>query len=139
MKKTPVSYPVIWVEGELHNTPSKLTARLSEVLDQVDAQRVLMLFGFCGNAVLGIRAKNFEMIIPRVDDCISLLFGSVKKRAAISAEYAAFFITEGWLHVKGNIWEEYLTSVETYGEEVAHYIMNAQFGHYRTLGVPDVG
>ena len=139
MKNTGSSYPVLWVEGELHNTPSKLTDRLNEVIYEADADRVLMGFGFCGNSVRGIRAGKSELIIPRVDDCISLLLGSVKKRMKLSSDLAAFYLTESWMRSEDNLWKEYQASIEKYGEEDAMYIMDTQLAHYRTLGLLDCG
>ena len=139
MKSAGLSYPVLWVEGELHNAPSKLTDRLNEVIYEANADRVLLGFGFCGNSIRGIQASKSELIIPRVDDCISLLLGSVKKRVKISDELAAFYLTESWMRSEDNLWYEYQTSIEKYGEEDAMYIMDTQLAHYRTLGLLDYG
>jgi len=139
MNKVNITYPVEWVESGLHVTPKKLNARLSEVLCQIKAQRVLVALGFCGNSVLGIKAGDFEMIMPRADDCISLLIGSVKERLRISSEHAAYFLTDGWLRGELNVWGEYLHTKEKYGKEIADSIMEMMLGNYRTLGLLDCG
>jgi len=139
MKKTGINHPVMWIESGLHNVPEKLTATLQRILGGVAAQRVLVVLGFCGNSVQGIKAGEFELIIPRVDDCISLLLGSVKVRTGISGKYAAYYLTEGWLRGERNLWEEYRYALEKYGEEEALSIADMMFGNYRTLGLLDSG
>ena len=100
---------------------------------------MLLLFGTCGNSLVGIKAGDFELVLPRVDDCISLLIGSPKKRVDISAEKAAYFLTEGWMRGERNIWVEYQHSLDVYGEEMAQEICDMLYGHYRTLGLLDTG
>ena len=139
LAKTGISYPVEWLESGLHNTPKVLKTKLDEVLSAVDADRVLLGIGFCGNSIEGIAAGDFELIIPRVDDCISLLIGSVKRRMEISSEYAAYFLTEGWLRGERNIWVEYTYAAEKYGEELAQEMIEMMLGNYRTLGLLDTG
>ena len=133
--KTGIVYPVIWIESGLHSSPKKLNARLCEILDCVKAQRVLLAMGFCGNAIQNIQIGNFELIVPRVDDCISLLIGSIEERIRISKEFSAYFLTDGWLRGERNLWVEYLYALEKFGEEEARNIAKAMYGHYRTLGL----
>ena len=139
MDKVNVSYPVKWLESGLHIIPKKLNAALSEILADIKAERVLVALGFCGNSILGIKAGNYEMIIPRADDCISILLGSVKERLRVSSEYAAYFLTEGWLRGERTIWVEYQHLLEKYGEEMADSLMEMMIGNYRTLGLLDCG
>ena len=134
-----VEYPVVWLESGLHNNPKDLNARLQSELNEIDADRVLLAFGFCGNALLGLETGDYTTVIPRADDCISLLIGSNKERSKISAEYAAYFLTDGWMRGERNIWVEYQHSLEKYGQELTDMIMEKMFGHYRTLGLLDSG
>jgi hypothetical protein len=139
LKKTGLAYPIEWIESGLHNTPKKLTSRIEELLTDLSADRVLMAFGYCGNSILGILTGNFQLIIPRVDDCISLLLGSIKARTKASEEHAAYFLTEGWMRGERNLWVEYQYTLEKYGEARAKKIAKATYGHYRTLGLLDAG
>jgi len=137
--KTGIDYPVVWLESGLHNTPKILKAKLTEILSEIRADRVLLVMGFCGNSIEGVKTGAYEMIIPRVDDCISLLIGSIKKRLEISNEYAAYFLTEGWLRGERNLWVEYEYTLNKYGEEMAQSIAESLYGHYRTLVLLDCG
>ena len=139
MEKAGCTYPVTWLESGLHNVPAKLRDGVQEVIDGLDADRVLLAMGFCGNALAGVKAGTKEVILPRVDDCITLLLGSVKRRRAVTEEYAAYFFTEGWLRGEQNLWVEHLHMVEKYGEDVAEMLEADMYGHYRTLGLLDCG
>ena len=139
MAQTGTDYPVVWLEQGLHNVPEMLHAALQTALDGLEAQRVLLAMGFCGNAIRGVEVPVSELIIPRVDDCISLLLGSVQRRLAVSREHAAYFFTEGWLRGERNIWVEHLHMVEEYGEELTEELEKDMFGHYKTLGLLDCG
>lgn len=131
--------PIVWLESGLHNTPRILCTRLQEELDKLSVDRVLLAMGFCGNALAGLVTGDYEMIIPRVDDCISLLLGGVERRVEVSRELAAYFFTEGWMRGERNIWNEYLYTVEKYGEDMADTIMEMMYSHYRTLAMLDCG
>lgn len=139
MENTQMSYPVFYVESGLHNWPDKLNVRLAELLDPIRADRVLLAMGFCGNSVKGLRAGNWELIIPRADDCITLLLGSHRRREQIARDCSAYFLTEGWMRGERNLWVEYLYSVEKYGEKTARRIAKMMYSHYRTLALLDTG
>lgn len=136
--KSGMDYPVVWLESGLHNVPKKLTRRIQEELDKIEADRVLLAMGFCGNAMAGIHG-NFEMILPRADDCISLLLGSVERRMDVGRELSAYFFTEGWMRGERNIIVEYEHTLEKYGEELTESIMEMMYSHYRTLAILNCG
>ena len=138
VKLTGSDYEIIWVESGLHNNPDKLRTYIQSRLDSIsDRSRVLMAFGSCGNSVVGLKTGNFELIIPRVDDCISLLIGSVKTRMDIGNKGGTYFLTPGWLRGERNLWAEYCYAVEKYGERKADRIMKSMLEHYSYLGLLD--
>ncbi len=139
MERTGSRFPILWLEQGLHNVPQMLNDAVQTALDAADADRVLLAMGFCGNSLRGLRVPVTELIVPRVDDCISLLLGSVKRRLEISRAYSAYFFTEGWLRGERNIWVEHQHMLETYGEELTEELEKSMFGHYRTLGLLDCG
>ena len=100
---------------------------------------MLAAMGFCGNSFTAVETGNIELILPRVDDCISLLLGSMQRRREISAAEAAYFLTQGWMQGERNIWVEYQYCVGKFGEETALDIIESMLGHYRTLALLDSG
>ena len=139
VEQTGLSYPIEWLESGLHSVPKNLNSKLQEILSVIHADRVLLVMGFCGNSIQDITTGDFELIIPRVDDCISLLLGSVKKRAEISRQYDAYFLTDGWLVGERNMWTEYRRTLEKYGEKRAKRIAEQLLKHYRSLCLLDSG
>lgn len=132
-------FTVHWVESGLHNYPDILRAKLQEILDSLSGcERVLMAFGSCGNSVIGLKTHDFELIIPRVDDCISMLIGSTQRRLDVSASGGGmYFLTPGWLRGERNLWVEHQYAIEKYGEATAAIIMESMLSHYTRLGILD--
>lgn len=135
-----LQYEVIWVESGLHNVPSRLHLRLQELIDQVrECDRLLLAFGRCGNSVLKLKSKDFSLVIPRVEDCISLFFGSDSDRNKYAAENAAYYLTQGWMRGERNLWVEYEHSVDRFGAETAREIADIMYSHYDQLALLDTG
>lgn len=129
-----------WVESGLHLKPESLKHRLQEELDSITAaDRVLLGFGYCGNAVAGLMSRNYELIIPRVDDCISLLLGSRKNREHCARSGGVYFLTKGWLEGEANIWKEYQAVLARFGPERTQRVYRRMLAHYRFLGLIDTG
>ena len=100
-----------------------------------------MIFGYgnCGNAVQGLTTGDFELVIPRLDDCISLVFGSQKRREAYGKQYHAMFFTDGWMDEGHNMIDEYNSVVERYDEETAEDVFAMMYEHYESMTFLDTG
>ena len=98
-----------------------------------------MPLGQCGNSLIGLECGDFELVMPKVDDCLSLLIGSTAEKARIAAKDRAYFLTEGWLRGESTIMSQYRRSVEKYGEDTALSIMEMMYEHYSTMGLIDAG
>lgn len=137
MKETGCKYHVLWLESGLHNWPDKLRNRIQELLDQCqDYDTVLLAMSFCGNSVVGLKNHDFRLVIPRSDDCITLLLGSLARRQEAKATY---FLTEGWLKGEMNLWKEYQNCLMKYGEKRGKRIFSALLAHYKNLALVDTG
>ncbi len=137
-EKHALSYETIWIESGLHNRPKKLHERLQEELDQMkDCDRLLLAFGNCGNAVENLKKGSYELIYPRVDDCISLFFGSDEARNDYARVHKAIYMTQGWLDGESNIISEYQHMLEKYDKETADGVLEMMYGHYEELALLD--
>ena len=140
MKEVGCTLPVTWLDAGLHNYPGRLRQTLQDALDRSGGfQRVLLCYGFCGNSIAGIRAGDFEVILPKADDCLTLLLGSQQRRLEITKEAGTYFLTRAWIHGDRNLLTEYRYAVEKYGEKQGKWIFQTMFGHYRRLGLLDTG
>lgn len=137
---TGVKYPVLWVESGLHNYPEKLRKRIQEELDRIsNVDTILLAFGFCGTALLGVKSKNAKLIIPRVDDCISLLLGSAEIRNCLSKEMGTYFLTKGWIEHESSLWKEYNYCLDKFGLDKTRKIINIMLSHYSRLAFINTG
>jgi hypothetical protein len=100
---------------------------------------VLLAFGYCGNSVAGLVTGSFELILPKVDDCVSLLLGSFQKRKKIPNDKHSVYLTEGWLNHESNMENEYEYLLKKYGEARARRIIDAMYAHHDQLSVIDTG
>jgi hypothetical protein len=133
---------VRWIASGLHNYPDKLRSELQAAFDSFGEggyERAIVTFGLCGNAAVGLRTSDFEAVIPKVDDCISLLFGSVAERIGKTKGIGTYFLTRGWLRGERTIWAEYEYTVNKYGKKTADSVMSAMMRNYKRLGVLDTG
>jgi len=140
IQETRVDFPIIYVESGLHNTPELLHKRIQEEINRIDnVDTILLLFGYCGNSLLGIKSDRSKLVLPKVDDCIPLLLGSCEARKSISKEMGTYFLTKGWLDYEKNLLKEYERCIERYGQARTSKIMKIMLGHYKRFMLIDTG
>lgn len=138
--ETKTTFPIFWVESGLHNTPERLKKQLQSDLDRIDnVDYILLLLGYCGNAILNLVSRKSKLVIPKVDDCISMLLGGNEKRNALNKEAMAYYLTEGWLQHDNNLWAEYQHCLKKYGLERTRRLYQIMLGRYKNLNVIDTG
>ena len=110
-------------------------------------------YGLCNNGISGLHA-SIPLVVPRANDCITLLLGSKEKYLDyFEHNPGTFFKSPGWVErdVNPNDSEESVTSqlgmnktyqeyVEKYGEENAQYLtelLGDWFKNYKKLAYID--
>jgi hypothetical protein len=140
VKVTGISYPVILIESGLHNYPDKLRVRIQEEINRIsNVSTIILGFGFCGTSLLGIKSEVARLIIPRVEDCVPLLLGSVEKRKELSREVGTYYLTKGWIEYESSLWKEYHHCLKKYGPEKTARIMKIMLNHYKRLVIINTG
>lgn len=139
MQESGVNYPVVYLESGLHNSPEILREKVQENIDTLDAEVILLAFGCCGNGLVGIKSTKAKLVIPRIDDCITMLLGSTEIRRNIPNEISTYFLTKGWLDPEGNIMWSYISWVERYGETKALRIVKKMLNNYTRFMIIDTG
>lgn len=133
-------YPLVWVESGLHNYPARLKGRLQEEIDKLtDVDNIVLIFGYCGNSVEGLISSKAQLVIPKVDDCISMLLGGNEVRLKASRQRPSYYLTDGWLRYENNIFWEYVHCLEKYGSVRTQRIFQSMMEHYTTLSFIDTG
>ncbi|MBI2836084.1 MAG: DUF1638 domain-containing protein [Chloroflexi bacterium] len=116
----------------LHGTPQVLKTKLQESIDRSqDFGTIVLAYGTCGMAVMGLCSESTILVIPKADDCITLLLGS--REAYLKQQRdnpGSLFTSKGW--IEGRIDEgtqsmtrnmkNYQRLVERHGEERARRI-----------------
>lgn len=138
--KTPHTVDPVFTEKGEHNVPGRLRGLLQGQIDAVAAgeipyDAVLLGYGLCGNATLGLRARRFPLVIPRAHDCTTLFLGS---KEAFKEHFAdnpsQTWASTGYSERGASVFSDSSTRewtgstpdlaklVEIYGEENAKYI-----------------
>jgi hypothetical protein len=139
MKNRGCAYPVVWIDAGKHAWPDKLRVSVQEAIDRISppGQTILLLFGFCGNAMVGIEARNHRLVLPRAADCIPLFIGSREERESYGT--GAYFFTEGYINSGGSIVSDTSRVYRRYGEKRGLSILKKMVGHYKEFAVIDTG
>jgi hypothetical protein len=74
----PCDFEMEALEYGLHNDPKRLHTQLQAAIDNTGPEfgTILIGYGMCANAIVGISSRRFRLVIPRADDCITLFLGS---------------------------------------------------------------
>lgn len=126
----------------LHVNPGKLRATLQEAVDSASGKyaTVILGYGMCSQAIIGLKANGCSLVAPRVDDCIAMFLGS---RRAYNAQCRAvpgtYYLTKGWIEVGDTPFSDYDRAVQRYGKEKAEHIYKIMMGNYKRLALINTG
>ncbi len=127
--------PATFMDYGFHRTPQLMTPALQEQLDRLlEPSTVILGYGLCGNGLAGLKAGRHTLIVPRADDCITMLLGSYQRyMEEFSAEPGTYYLTQGWLESGSHPLKEYRELLEKYDRETADWIMDEQYRNYKRL------
>jgi hypothetical protein len=126
----------------LHVNPEKLRRTLQQAIDEVSGQydTIILGYGLCSQAVIGIKANQCTLVVPRVDDCIAIFLGSRSAyKVQSQAEPGTYYLTKGWIEVGDTPFAEYDRMIQRYGPERAERIMNLMLANYKRLALINTG
>jgi hypothetical protein len=126
----------------LHVNPEKLRRTLQDAIDAVSGQygTIILGYGLCSQAVIGIKANHCTLVVPRVDDCIAIFLGSRSAyRVQSQAEPGTYYLTKGWIEVGDTPFAEYDRMIQRYGSKRAERIMNLMLANYKRLALINTG
>jgi hypothetical protein len=127
-----VSYEVL--DFGLHLRPGGLKSALQARIDACHAETILLGYGLCSMAVVGLISRVSTLVAPKVDDCIAIYLGSrgaYQQQAEL--ELGTYYLTKGWIEVGDSPFEEHQRLVERYGAETADYITGEMLKHYKRV------
>jgi hypothetical protein len=133
-----VTYQVL--DFGLHLRPESLRATLQEAIDAAEADTVILGYGLCSMSVVGLRATNCTLIVPRVDDCIAIFLGSCQAYThQVRQEPGTYYLTKGWIKASDTLLDEYEHAIEHYGQQRAERMMGLMLKHYTRLAYINTG
>lgn len=140
IERTGTKYPLYVLKENDHDIPHRLRRNIQQHLNTLnDYNRILMAFGTCGGAMVGLQTGDFELVIPRVDDCLSLLMGSMARRQQVLEGGFGIFLTESWLRHSKSMSAELARIQRIYTPERARQVIQAMYGKFDSLNVIDTG
>ena len=123
-----------------------LNSSLQENIDEVVAAHpgeeltILLGYGLCSQALVGVEARGCTLVLPRVDDCIAIFLGS---RSAYNqqagAEPGSYYLTKGWIEVGETPFSEHERAVQRYGAARAERIFKIMMANYKRLALINTG
>lgn len=126
----------------LHVNPEVLRSTLQEAINTASetAERIILGYGLCSQAVVGLRASNCTLVVPKVDDCIAIFLGSGEAyREQARSVPGTYYLTKGWIEAGDSPFDEYDSLVEKYGEEKARWLMARILKNYTRLALINTG
>jgi hypothetical protein len=126
----------------LHVNPDALRSTLQKAIDTASetADRIILGYGLCSQAVVGLRATGCTLVVPKVDDCIAIFLGSgaaYQEQARLAP--GTYYLTKGWIEAGDSPFHEYDSLVERFGEEKARWLMARILKHYTRLVLINTG
>jgi len=135
-----VSYEVL--DFGLHLNPNELKTVLQEKINQAskNADVLLLGYGLCSMAVVGLKATTATLVMPRTDDCIAIFLGSCDAyKTQTKKEPGTYYLTKGWIEVGDSPFEEHKKLVEKYGQEKAERMTKLLLKNYKRLAFINTG
>ncbi len=138
----PEDVPYEVLDFGLHLNPSELKSILQKKIDiaSEEADVLLLGYGLCSMAVIGLKASTAALVIPHMDDCIGIFLGSsdeYKKQAQI--EPGTYYLTKGWIEVGDTPFEEHKKLIERFGKEKAERMTKLVLKNYKRLAFINTG
>ncbi len=136
--RSPNQIDLTFMPKGLHDIgQSKMLARLKETLESLDESlydALLLGYGLCNNGIVGLRANQIPLVVPRAHDCITLFLGNRKRYEEYFYNHpGTYYVTTGWIERGGNLNpaaaphlqgmnQDYEQLVKKYGEQNAAYL-----------------
>lgn len=125
----------------LHTRPAALRAALQAEIDaSTDVDVILLGYGMCSRAVIGVQARAATLVMPRVHDCIAIFLGSHGAYTdQVRREPGTYYLTKGWIAVGDSPFEQVNRLSERYGPARARRMVDLMLRHYTRLAFINTG
>lgn len=138
----PEDVPYEVLDFGLHLNPSELKSLLQKKIDKAseEADVLLLGYGLCSMAVIGLRASTATLVIPRADNCIAIFLGSSEEYKKQTQQVpGTYYLTKGWIEAGDSPFDEHKKLVEKFGKDVADRMMKMVLKNYKRLAFINTG
>lgn len=132
----PPTIPYEILDFGLHLHPPELKRILQAKIDEASQQADVLLLGYglCSMAVVGLVSPTATLVIPRTDDCIAIFLGSCDTyKAQVQKEPGTYYLTKGWIEAGDSPFSDHTRLVEKYGQARAMRMMKLTLKNYRRV------
>ena len=133
------NYPVVWLDRQYHVEPQQMREQILAALralpEEIDT--VLVAMGFCGGSWQDVTSSR-RLIIPRVDDCVSLVMTTTDEVRPCTKEMGHMYVfggSSGGFSI-GGIYEALR---KEHDAETAQIVFDMMFENYRNVDIVDTG
>ncbi len=126
----------------LHSNPDKLRTALQGTIDAAPptVETILLGFGLCAKAAVGLKSDIRTLVIPKADDCITIFLGSADfYRQQQRSEPGTLYLTKGWIEAGTPLDEQREIMVKKYGESKAAFLFKKMLQGYKRLAFINTG
>ena len=131
----------IYMDQNYHRTPHFLPELLQAKIEEVkeSAKQIVLGYGLCSNAIVGLVPPSQGLIVPQAHDCITLFLGSKEKYNKLFQQSpGTYYLTPGWLKEQkdplGMLENEYIPKL---GREIAEWGAREEIRHYDSISLID--
>lgn len=123
------NYEFIYLDIQQHNYPRTLAKQIQKEIDKgKNYEKIIILYGLCGNALLEIKARNIPVYIIKVHDCLSVLLGSKRRfnqlfKERLSVSWSCYSLKVNNCDFHND--QQYLKWCQQYGQETANYLKDS--------------
>jgi hypothetical protein len=125
---------ILYLDQGLHMTPHKMAPAIQEQVDQDWScfDEIVLGYGLCANGIVGVKAPEQGLYVPKSHDCIAFFMGSCEVyRKAIKKRPGTFYLTAGWIQDRKDplsyMQDRYVPRM---GRKIAQWGMKEELKHY---------
>jgi len=158
MLQCPNALDITFMQQDLHMNPNLLRDALQKEIDSIESgtdlhtnrktlprtEAILLCYGLCSNALVGLKSSRLPLVIPRAHDCITHFMGSKERYADyVERVRGSFYYSQGWLDLGMDLGQAELERkrseyMERFGddEETVEYLLEmdrAMLKNYRYI------
>ena len=138
-EKMGTDIPVIELDTTLHREPEKMRERILEEISRIPPEydTILVSMGFCGGSWKNV-VTDRRVVIPRLDDCITLLLTTDDTWQPNLKEKGCMYMTDN-KNKDMTIPSMLESAIQEYGEKKGRLYFDVMFQAYSRVAVIDTG